>query len=102
VPIRAAGAKTPTENAQQIVIDEERRTDRLGCPINHNVGEQFVLGEALFHVAVAVAQPLKLFDEPGRESGRGIVQAVRQRLWARRLDHVVRPLLPLKLFVPLK
>ena len=50
--------------------------DRLGHPIKRDVIEQFILGEAAFHVAVAVGPVTKFLDDPRSQRRRRIVQTV--------------------------
>ncbi len=40
---------------QRFVVVEKRRVNRFGRPVNHDAGEQFVLRETLFDIALAIA-----------------------------------------------
>ncbi len=47
-----------------------RGMDRLGHPIDHHVGEQFIFAETLFYVAIAVAPRTELLHDPGSQADR--------------------------------
>ena len=51
-----------------LVVEAHRRRDRLRHPVERDVGQQVVLGEAPLDVAVAVAPGPELLDDPGREA----------------------------------
>jgi hypothetical protein len=74
---------------RRVVVETERRADRLRQPVDHDVRQQFILGEAAFDVAVAVAPGPKLFDDPRRQSDRRVVQRVGQGLRLRTLHQRV-------------
>src|SRR5262245_10811708 len=50
-----------------IVVQPGRGVDRLSDPVDGDGGEQFVLGEASFHLPTAVAPGTPLLDNPGRQ-----------------------------------
>ena len=51
-----------------LVVEAHRGGDRLRHPVERDVGQQVVLGEAPLDVAVAVAPRPELLDDPGREA----------------------------------
>src|ERR1700730_1379885 len=55
--------------------------DRLGHPVEGYIAEQCVFAEAAFHVPIAVRPVTKFLYNPGRQRGRGIVQAVGRGQW---------------------
>src|SRR5437867_3641645 len=69
----------------------------VGDPVEHDVGEELILGKPTFHVPVAVAPGTELLDDPGGQAGGRVVQAVGQRLRLRPLDTLVPGLLLEKL-----
>ena len=68
------------------VVRPERGADGAGDPVEHDVGQQLVLGEAALDVAVAVAPGAELLDDPGGQPGRRVGQADRPASAAGALD----------------
>src|SRR5262249_1963209 len=77
--------------AAALIVEARRRTDRLRDPIDRDIGQQVVLREPPLAIAVAIAPGAKLFDAPGGQSHRRVVQAVGQRLRPGPLDLAVAP-----------
>ena len=50
-----------------LVVQPGGGVDRLSDPVDGDGGEQFVLGEASFHLPTAVAPGTPLLDNPGRQ-----------------------------------
>src|ERR1035441_5004224 len=73
----------------EVIIGQKRRIDRPRHPIDHDICEQFVLGESLFHVTATIAPLAEFLDHPCREPGRRIVQPVSQTLGTCALNHGV-------------
>jgi hypothetical protein len=65
--------------AAVLVVEQHRRPDGLGHPVEGELGEQLVLAEAGLDVAAAVAPGAVLLHQPGGETGRGVVEPDRQR-----------------------
>src|SRR4051812_46063596 len=85
-----------------LVIDARRRGGRLREPVERDVRQEFVLREDLLRIAGAVAPRAELLDDPGRETGRRIVQRIAERLWLRALDALIAGLLVLPRLDPLE
>ena len=79
-----------------LVVDARRRGRRLRHPVERDVGQQFVLGEHRFRIAVAVAPGAELLDDPGGEADRRIVQRDADGLRLGALDLLVAGLLGLE------
>src|SRR5438445_9923624 len=62
-----AGGDGPADVAAG-VVRPEGRVDGARHPVEHNVGQEYVLGEAPLDVAAAVAPGPKLFPDPGRQA----------------------------------
>src|SRR5260370_36273428 len=62
------------------VIHAHRGIDRLAHPVDHDVGEQLVFAETLFHVAIAVAPGTELLYYPAGQPDGRVVQSVDQGL----------------------
>ena len=77
------------EHVPAFVINPCRRGAAVGDPVDHDVGQQLVLREDLFEVAVVVAPSVPLFDDPGREADRRVAQSVSQRLRFCRLNLLI-------------
>ena len=60
-------------------VHAHRRADRRGEPVDGDVGEDLVFGEAPLDVAVAVAPGAELLDDPRGEPGGGVGEPERRR-----------------------
>ena len=54
------------------MVKVKRTIDRVGNPIDHDIGKQLVFGDARFDMAVAIGPGMKLFYNPGCQAQRGI------------------------------
>src|SRR5262249_53252 len=71
------------EVMRSLVVVAGRSAKSLRHPVQGDRRQQFVLGETLFHVPVAVAPRAAFFQDPGAQTHRRIVESVGQglRLW---------------------
>src|SRR6266851_5841125 len=69
-----------------LVVQPGGRVNGLGDPVDGDGGEQFVLGEAPFHLPTAVAPGTPLLDNPGGQARWGVIQPVGQGLGFGALD----------------
>src|SRR2546425_9944648 len=76
-----------------LVIHAHRGIDRLAHPIDHDVGEQLVFAETLFHVALAVAPRTELLNYPAGQPDGRVIQPVGQGLRLGRMHHRISALL---------
>src|ERR1035438_6144474 len=60
-----------------LIVEAHRGIDRLGHPIDHDVGKQFILRICTLKSTIDVAPPIEFFDDPGSESNRRIREAIR-------------------------
>ena len=77
------------------VVRPEGRVDGARHPVEHDVGQEHVLGEAPLDVAAAVAPGPKLFHDPGRQADRRVREPVGEGLGPRALNPLVARLLAL-------
>ena len=54
-------------------LSVRRGRDVAGHPVDHDIRQQLVLGVGLLDVAVVIAPPVVLLEDPGRETDRRIV-----------------------------
>src|SRR5262249_27648461 len=73
----------------RLVVEARRGRDRVRDPVERDVGEELVLGEAALDVAVAVRPSAEFLDDPGRQPDRRVLEAVADRLRLRALDLLV-------------
>ena len=76
-----------------LVIHAHRGIDRLAHPVDHDIGEQLVFAETLFHVAPAVAPRTELLNHPAGQPDGRVVQPVGQGLRLGRMHHRIGALL---------
>src|SRR5438105_11072323 len=77
------------------VVRPEGRVAGARHPVEHDVGQEHVLGEAPLDVAAAVAPGPKLFHDPGRQADRRVREPVGEGLGPRALNPLVARLLAL-------
>src|ERR671917_1728920 len=71
------------------VVGPKRRPDRARRPIHHHRRNQVLFGESALRIAVAVAPPGELLDDPSGETDGRVGQRVSRSLRARVLEHRV-------------
>ena len=84
--------------APRLVVDAHRGVDRLAEPVDRDRREQLVDCEAPQHISAArsflrrhaVAEHPPLVDQPRRQPGGRVGEAIRERLEARAVDRAVR------------
>src|ERR1700716_66878 len=59
--------------ADVFVVGANRGIDRFGHPVNHDVGEQFILTETLLALPTAVTERTKLLHDPASQSDGRVV-----------------------------
>src|ERR1700676_5509896 len=64
-----------------LVVEANRGIDRLGHPIDHDVGKQCIFRILTLKSTIDVAPTIEFFDDPGSEPDRRIREAIGQRLW---------------------
>ncbi len=74
----------------RLAVEPHRRVDRLRDPVDGEVGEDLVARHRGLEVAVVIGPRVELLDDPTREPGRGIGEAVPERLRVLALDLLVR------------
>lgn len=60
-----------------------------GHPVQHDIGQELILGETAFDVSPTVTPAPELLDDPGGQIDRGVGEAIGQRLGFRVLDPLV-------------
>ena len=76
--------------ALRLAVEADRRVDRLRHPVDGEVREDLIARDRVFGVAVVVGPRAELLDDPTREPGRRIGEAVAERLRVLALDLLVR------------
>src|SRR5918998_290122 len=71
------------------VVGPKRRPDRARRPVHHHRRNQVVFGESALRIAVAVAPPGELLDDPSGETDGRVGQRVSRSLRARPLQQRV-------------
>src|SRR5579864_3861295 len=75
------------------VVRPERAADGGAYPVQHDVGEQLIPGEAALYVTAAIAPGAEFFENPRRETHGRVGQTVSERLRFGALDSGVAGLL---------
>src|SRR5262249_8694904 len=88
---------TQQRTVHGLVIQTDRRGNRLRHPIKSNVGEQTIFAEAASDIATAVAPGAELLHDPSGEPRGRIIQPVAEGLRLGSLDLHVAGLFPLEL-----
>ena len=69
-PVPARSLEHRRRVVRLLVVEPRGGVDRLGRPVDREVSQKLVLGEALLHVAVTVAPGAELLQDPGRQPRR--------------------------------
>ena len=86
---RKRRGRKAAKHVPALVVQARRRSARVRHPVDHDVRQELVFRVDLVEIAVMVAPPVPLLDNPGCETHRRVAQSLSQRLRLRRLNLLI-------------